>query len=229
MALLAAGCGGGDNATTSTTTDTGGTTTTTSETIAVKAYFLRGGKVWPVHREVENTEGLTAAALGVLLAGPTDQEASDLGASTDIADGTKLEDVSIVGGVATVKLSRDLSPKALAQVVYTATQFPGVRSVSLPCCAEALTVYTRKDFEELTPTILVESPLAFEEVTSPFRATGTANTFEATFQYEVTDPDGKIVDKNFVTATSGTGTRGTFDFTTKTFTVPFDGVGELIV
>ena len=59
--------------------------------------------------------------------------------------------------------------------------------------------------------------------------TGTANTFEATFSYELTDTDGLIVDENFVTATSGTGTRGTFDFTTDPFTVPFDGIGGLIV
>jgi len=59
--------------------------------------------------------------------------------------------------------------------------------------------------------------------------TGTANTFEATFSYELTDTDDLIVDENFVTATSGTGTRGTFDFTTDPFTVPFDGVGSLIV
>ena len=59
--------------------------------------------------------------------------------------------------------------------------------------------------------------------------TGTANTFEATFNYELTDTDGKIVDHDFVTATSGTGTRGTFDFTTKPYTVPFDGIGSLVV
>ena len=29
--------------------------------------------------------------------------------------------------------------------------------------------------------------------------------------------------------TSGTGTRGTFDFTTDAYSVPFDGVGALIV
>ena len=59
--------------------------------------------------------------------------------------------------------------------------------------------------------------------------TGTANTFEATFHYELTDTDGRIVDENFVTATSGTGTRGTFDFTTDEYEIPFDGVGSLIV
>jgi hypothetical protein len=59
--------------------------------------------------------------------------------------------------------------------------------------------------------------------------TGTANTFEATFEYELTDTDGRIVDDHFVTATSGTGTRGTFDFTTAAYEIPFDGVGALIV
>jgi len=83
--------------------------------------------------------------------------------------------------------------------------------------------------ENLTPAILVESPLYFEEVGNPVRATGTANTFEATLQYELTDTDGRIVDDGFVTATSGSGTRGTFDFTTKEYEIPFDGVGALFV
>lgn len=77
--------------------------------------------------------------------------------------------------------------------------------------------------------MLVESPLPFEEVTGPVTATGTANTFEATFQYELTDTDGRIVDEDFVTATSGSGTRGTFEFTTSDYEIPFDGVGALIV
>ena len=76
---------------------------------------------------------------------------------------------------------------------------------------------SRADFEDQTPAILVESPLPFAEVTSPLRVTGTANTFEATFQYELVDGEGEVVDENFVTATSGTGTRGTFDFTTGAF------------
>ena len=57
--------------------------------------------------------------------------------------------------------------------------------------------------------------------------TGTANTFEANFQYELEDDTGRVVAENFVTATSGTGTRGTFEFD-----VAFDveeGVGTLVV
>jgi hypothetical protein len=224
IVLLAAGCGGDNEAATeTTTTSTETSTTTTTETTAVKAYFLIDGKVWPFRRDVESTEEIAAAALGELLAGPTDQEGADLKATSAIPVGTQLDDVSIEDGVATVTLSAELPEEALAEVVYTVTQFPTVESVDI----QDETV-TRTDFEDLTPAILVESPLPFEDVTSPLHATGTANTFEATFQYEVTDTDGKIVAKNFVTATSGTGTRGTFDFSAP-FTVPFDGIGELIV
>jgi hypothetical protein len=132
--------------------------------------------------------------------------------------------VSVDDGVATVELDEELSAEGRAQIVYTLTQFPTVQSVEIDG-----TSYTRADFEDQTPPVLVESPLPFEEVESPLRVTGTANTFEATFNYELTDTDGRIVDENFVTATSGTGTRGTFDFTTDEYEIPFDGIGSLIV
>ncbi len=85
----------------------------------------------------------------------------------------------------------------------------------------------RAAFEEQTPAILVESPLAGEEVEPGFEVTGTANTFEATFQYELRDAADKVLKKDFVTATSGSGTRGTFRFA-----VPYEaeaGQGTLVV
>ena len=220
-ALLVAGCGGGDDESSSTDT---ATTTAPAETIALRVYFLRDGRVWPVAREAEETKAVASAALEELLAGPTGQEVADLDLSTAIPSGTELDSLEITDGVATVELSAEMPDAALAQVVYTLTQYPTVSSVEIDGKS-----YTRADFEDRTPLILVESPLAFEDVVSPLRVTGTANTFEATFNYELTDTDGLIVDKNFVTATSGSGTRGTFDFTTDPFTVPFDGVGSLIV
>ena len=57
--------------------------------------------------------------------------------------------------------------------------------------------------------------------------TGTANTFEATFEYDLLDPAGKVLKHDFVTATSGSGTRGTFDVR-----IPFEapnGVARLVV
>ena len=112
---------------------------------------------------------------------------------------------------------------ALAQTVYTLTQFAPSRPVLVNGRR-----YTRADFEEFTPAILVESPLPEQTVARPLRVTGTANTFEATFEYELVDSAGKIVAKHFVTATSGSGTRGTFDVT-----VPYPaghaGLGKLVV
>jgi hypothetical protein len=109
-----------------------------------------------------------------------------------------------------------------AAIVYTLTQVDPNGSVEVDGRR-----YARSDFEDLTPAILVESPLPFAAVSAPLRVTGTANTFEATFDYELLDPAGKVLAHHFVTATSGSGTRGTFDFT-----IPFEapnGLGELVV
>jgi hypothetical protein len=220
VAFLAAGCGGDDEEPQGTDT----TTTVPAETTGLRVYWLLDGKVWPALREVEDTEAVATAALEALVEGPTEDEARDLSFETAIPEGTEVHTVEIDGGEAFVHLSEDLSRDALAQVVYTVSQFPTVESVQVGDES-----YTRADFEGETPAILVESPLAFEDAASPLRVTGTANTFEANFEYELTDTDGKIVDESFVTATSGSGTRGTFDFTTDAFTVPFDGVGALIV
>jgi hypothetical protein len=121
-----------------------------------------------------------------------------------------LESLSIAGGVASVELSKPLSTeRAEAQLVYTLTQFPTVRRVDYGADAPV----GRRAFEQQTPAVLVESPLPGDSVESGFEVTGTANTFEATFNYELKDASGKVVSMNFVTATSGGGTRGTFRFT----------------
>lgn len=218
--LLASGCGGGDEP----AATEPGTTTGPAETTDVRVYWLRDGKVWPALRRLEETDAVATGALEALLAGPTEPEEAELQFTTAIPGGTAVDSLTIEDGVARVELTAELPHEPLAQVVYTLTQFEDVVSVEA-----AGTVYTRSDFEDVTPAILVESPLPFEEVRNPLRVTGTANTFEATFRYELTDTDGLIVDENFVTATSGTGTRGTFDFTTDRYTVKFDGVGALVV
>jgi germination protein M len=192
-ALLVAGCGD----------DSSSETTTSADTTTVRVYLLRDGKVWPVQREVEESGDLSDSALQALRLGPTDAE-QDLDLTTEVPENE----------------SEDLSTAALAQVVYTLTQFADADSTQVDGAT-----YDRSDFEEQTPSVLVESPLAFEEVASPITATGTANTFEANFQYELLDADGNVIDENFVTATSGTGTRGTFEFTT----ADVDDVATLVV
>ena len=185
------------------------------ETTKLRVYYLLDGKVQPVAREVPKTQSVARAALDQLAKAPTASE-SDLGLTSDVPAGSS--GVAIENGVVTPTGLAGLSRTGLAQVVYTLTQFPTVDEVEIDGRR-----YARHDFEDETPIILVESPLPDETVSSPIRATGTANTFEATFEYDVVGPDGKVLATHFVTATSGSGTRGTFDFTTKPFSATGDG------
>jgi germination protein M len=199
-----AGCGGS------------GKTAAPSPPTPQRIYFLRDGRVQPVLRTLSPTDFPTAA-LAELSKGPTPEERQKLGLSNDV---TGRYEVDASKGV--VKTQGAFTRAELAQVVYTITQH-GTKKATV-----GDRVYTRKDFEVHTPIILVESPLPFQTVTTPLHATGTANTFEATFQYDLVDPGGKLLKTHFVTATSGTGTRGTFDFS-----VPFKsgsvGMGKLVV
>ncbi len=149
--------------------------------------------------------------------------------------------------MATVDLSKEYASGGgslsmmmrLAEVVFTLTQFPTVEGVNFKLDGEAIDVLggeglildhpmSRADYEDLSPAILVESPTLGDTVSSPLRVTGTANVFEAVFRINVVDWDGLIVADQVVTATSGTGTRGTFDVTIP-FTVDQAGPGALIV
>jgi len=122
----------------------------------------------------------------------------------------------------------------LAQVVYTLTQFPSITSVAFEIDGEPLTdlpiletiqvnpfygpidlsqPLDRTDLEPVTPAIFVERPALGEAVDLPLRVAGTANTFEAAFVLQIRDTDGIVLLEEPTTATSGTGTRGTFDLT----------------
>jgi len=68
-------------------------------------------------------------------------------------------------------------------------------------------------FPSLGPNaqVAIGLPAEGSTVGSPFRFSGSSNTFEATVLWSVERPDGSLVQKGFTTATSGTGTPGTFD------------------
>lgn len=213
--LLLVGCAGDDSSSEETTD----TALTLPAFGSAQVYWLLDGKVWPALRELPASGEPATAIMSDLVAGPSSQEQEELDFATAIPAGAT-PDVAVEDGVATVVVSGEPSAEALAQIVYTLTQFATVASVEIDGRR-----YTRADFEEQTPSVLVESPLPFQEVTGPLQVTGTANTFEANFQYELLDSEGDIVDENFVTATSGTGTRGTFDFTT----ADVDDIAALVV
>ena len=189
----------------------------------LKIYLLREGKVAVESRSVVAGPAVARAALGELLDGPTAGETAR-GLSSAIPAGTTIEDLAVDADLtAVVELSQPLDDEATAQVVYTLTQFTSIKRVRLEGEERV-----RADFEDLTPSVLVESPLPGEAVTTPIRIDGTANTFEATFNAEVVDAAGKVLGERFVTATSGTGTRGTFDAEVE-FKATSDGPGELVV
>lgn len=200
-----------------------------TETSAIAVYLLRDGKIAPVRRTVPTTPRLARAALQTLFAGPTADELAD-GLVTAVPPATQLRDVTITDRVATVDLSGAFAEGGgsasmlgrVAQVVATLTRFPSVQRVAFrldgtpvqSIGGEGVVVdppLGRKAIEEQTPQILIESPLTGDTVATPIRVTGTANVFEATVSFEVRDETGTTLLEAFTTATSGTGTRGTFE------------------
>jgi hypothetical protein len=230
-AFLVAGCDGGRDEPRSpvTTTSTDGTTTPARSSVAV--YFLRDGKVSPVRRTIGATPAVARAAVAALLEGPTDDEAKH-GLSSAIPAGTNLRDIALADGVATVDLDAHFDDGGssasmlgrVAQVVATLTRFATIQRVAFRIDGEPVHAIGgegvvvdpplgRAAIEDQTPQILVESPLPGDSVTNPIRLRGTANVYEATVSLDVRDAAGKRILRTFTTATSGTGTRGTFDTT----------------
>lgn len=233
LAVLAAlaGCSDGDDAasTARTTTAAPGPTQTSS----VLVYLLRDGKVAAARRSVTHSGDVEAAAIRALVAGPTAAEAR-AGLATGVPTDARLGSLRIVNGSARVSLVQPEADEdepsgewAVAQVVYTLTQFPQVEGVVFEGTRVLGKGLTRDDMEDWTPAILVESPVVGETVSRPIRVTGTANTFEANVQLRV-ESGGRKLAERFATATSGNGQRGTFE---ATIAVPraVGGAIELVV
>lgn len=152
------------------------TTTTTPASLSLNVYFVRGEQVAAMHRMVDasgqtsDTERLPGA-VQALLAGPNASEKA-LGASTAIPAGAKLLGLKVdaASQTATVDLSGDFESGGgslsmslrLAQMVYTLTQFDGIRKVQFSLDGTPVTVFGgegiildhpvgRADYEDLTP------------------------------------------------------------------------------
>jgi hypothetical protein len=238
-------------------TDTGETPTTTEQrTVTVQTWFARpeqegqragDPKLFVVHRAIPATEGIGAAAVDELLAGPESIEsAADV--STAVPDGTRLLGLNIANGLATVDLSSEFESGGgslsmqmrLAQVVYTLTQFPTVKRVQFQLDGEPVRVYsgegivldkpvTRGDYEELLPAILVAQPGIGAEVGRAVTVSGTANVFEATVTALVETAAGKELVRDFTTATCGTGCRGDYSLTLRIPAQPSGSSGFVVV
>ncbi len=227
--------GDGSPSPTATREPTPTSTAAPAGTTIVRAYFFLGsftgsGGLAPVLREVPETKAVARAAMTKLLEGPNPAE---LGARpamyTAIPEGTRLLDLSITDGVATVDLSREFESGGgsegmfvrLAQVVYTLTQFPTVDAVRLELAGEPVDVFggegivldqplNRADYREQLPAIFVDRPAWGAALGNPGAVAGLANVFEATFRVQVQDASGDIVADRQVMASCGTGCWGTF-------------------
>jgi germination protein M len=210
-------------------------------TRAVRLYFVAPGGGTPgradpflvsVQREIPATQGIARATLRELIDGPS---AADRALIRDISSAvpadTLVLGVHIEDGLARVDLSREFEAGGgslsmflrLAQVVYTATQFPTVDEVQFMLDGRPVTVFSgegieidgpasRADLVDLLPTIFVDTPAAGAAVAAPLRVTGMATVFEATFQYRLEAANGTVLAEGFAMTNRGQG-WGSFDFT----------------
>jgi hypothetical protein len=115
--------------------------------------------------------------------------------------------VTVAGGVATVTNPHPLTGEQIAALVYTLTQLPTIKSVSVLGHPNL----TRADEVAYAPEILIESPANGQAMTTrTFHVRGTASVFEGTVVIELTDGLTAPV-RHTVTATAGAPDRGTFD------------------
>lgn len=110
----------------------------------------------------------------------------------------------------------------VAQVVFTPTRLPGVSRDQILVEGEAPTTALRSGFSpqgpvqrstfgSVMPAILLESPAPGEALAGAVRLEGPADAFEAQFVAELHDDAGRLIFREPVTSTSGTGIRGRFD------------------
>lgn len=190
-----------------------------TRSFAFEVWFLQNGKLFVTRRREAFGPGVAKIALEALLRGPTGRERKAR-VDTAIPNATTLRSIKLDGGIATVDVSSDISGTsgeeelrlALAQVVYTVTQFPTVKAVRLEFQGRSIGTrkLTRRTFLSLLPAILVETPAIGQSVSSPVIVRGTANVFEATVSLRVLDGQGRQIARTFTTATCGTGCRGTY-------------------
>jgi hypothetical protein len=193
----------------------------------------------PVLREIPQTKAVARAAMLQLLEGP---QGAELRASpafySSIPQGTRLIDLSVANGVATVVLSSEFTAAdanfqattARAQVVYTLTQFSTIDEVRIGVEGkDPEPASTRADYQSMAlPAIFVDRPAWGAAAGNPAAVSGLANVFEATFRVQIVDGKGSVLADKQVMASCGTGCWGSFK-TSVAYTVTKAQYGTLRV
>lgn len=187
-------------------------------TFTFEVWFERDGKLFLTSRTEPFIAAVAQRALDSLVGGPFPAEAG-AGVETSLPSNATADITDLAGGVASVEVSDSFFGEEgpayrmrQAQVVYTLTQYSTISKVRF----EAVTVelleneWSRDDFDDILPAIVVESPVIGERVDDPVTISGTANVFEATVSIRILDQDGDEIARTFTTATCGTGCRGDY-------------------
>lgn len=204
--------------------------TSNAQTV-LTVFFLRGDKLGTAERRVPKTTAVARAAMDALCYGVTASEAN-AGLSTAVPSGTNVRSLDVKNGVATVDLTSrfaagggSLSMQArVAQVVYTLTQFPTVKSVKFMMNGAPLetlggeglmldTPQRRAQWVSFEPPIFLEKPGVGALVSSPCTLSGTASVFEGTFNAVLTTSGGEKLAHQTIQASMGAPERGTFQAT----------------
>jgi hypothetical protein len=189
-------------------------------------WFNYDGSLFVTHRTEPFTPGVGQRSLEALFEGPTEAE-RHADVSTSINSGTRLIDLTIDDGVATVDLDATFTAEetlasvvgSLAQVVYTLTQFDSIDEVLFDVNGVPLTNFggyeldgpqRRANYADQLPFILVQTPGIGDRVSSPVTIAGTADVFEAVVSIAILDEHGRTVASSFTMATCGTGCRGSY-------------------
>jgi hypothetical protein len=197
-----------------------------ARTVSLAIWLLRSGKLFQTQRSTPYSQAVGQAALAAMLSGPNQAERA-AGLQSAIPVGTRLLGLKIAAGTATVDLSSafesgttaTVMARRLAQVVYTATQFPTVTSVRLKIAGQARAVIggvpvqagqTRAMYSSYLPAITVTAPFIGQQVSSPVTVSGTADVFEAVVSLRVLNAAGAEIARTFTGASCGTGCRGDY-------------------
>ncbi len=218
---------------------------------ALSVYFsdANAERAVPVTRYLDSDSGLARGAVLALLAGPGAAEGTR-GLTSAVPPGSRLLGITVHDSSATVDLARSFESGGgstavrmrLAQLVYTLTRVPGVRSVRLRLEGRPVEVFsaegldisqplTRADFSDFAPydedpPVVLLEPVPGSQVGERVMVRGTANVFEAQVGLRVRDAGGRVIVQTWTTASCGTGCRGTFE---KALALPDTVLGEIVI
>jgi hypothetical protein len=204
-------------------------TTAQAAPTRLAVYFERGGMLWQSSRMVGSTSAVATAAVTRLLNGPNAAERA-AGVTSQIPAGTHLRGISIAGGTATVDVGRRFATAGdrhsvrmrVAQLVFTASQFPTVQRVRLEVAGRVVHSIAgtpvpqpaaRQSFYRLLPPILVAQPAIGEHLGTTVTVSGSANVFEAAVDIRLINARGRLLARVHTLASCGTGCRGSYSAT----------------